>query len=147
MIHNLFSSLISILLTFIVLVDSSSSSWVDVGSDLIGRVVHIESLRYRGYWLDSEPRPSWSRVRPIREEHVFCEPRSKFKVWFLIQKVENFSENARNHQNLIRDVKGMAHDFSTFMNYNYRKTFFEKETWCRTSKIFENLRMFLTYWT
>ena len=46
----------------------------------------------------------------------------------LIQKVENFSENARNHQNLIRDVKGMAHDFSTFMNYNYRKTFFEKET-------------------
>ena len=79
MIHNNLFSSILILLTFIVLVDSTSS-WVDVGSDLIGRVIHIESLRYRGYWLDSEPRPSWSRVRAIREEEVFCEPRSKFKV-------------------------------------------------------------------
>ena len=80
MVHNLFSSLISILLTFIVLVDSSSSSWVDVGSDLIGRVVHIESLRYRGYWLDSRSRPFLSMAHAIREEDIYTTERSKFQV-------------------------------------------------------------------
>lgn len=72
--------MMTLLLLLLFVFGSVNSAWINVGSDLVGRVVHIESLRYRGYWLDSRSRPWLSMLHGIREDDIFTTERSKFKV-------------------------------------------------------------------
>jgi len=52
---------------------------VNMNSDLIGRTMHVETLSYRGYWLDAH-RSSWMRFTGAAEKDVYKYLWTKLKV-------------------------------------------------------------------
>jgi len=55
------------------------SAWIDVNSKLAGKVIHIESLRYRGNWLDAHD-SKWGKLTGCAAREVYFKDWTQFAV-------------------------------------------------------------------
>jgi len=69
----------SSLLLVVVVAMQSCNAWIVVNKNLTNRVIHIEALRYRGYWVDCYNIPMNS-FYGAKESDVYYQPRTQFKV-------------------------------------------------------------------
>jgi len=87
--------------------------WKNMNNALKNRVIHVESLRYRGRWIDAHD-SKWGKVTPCPERDVYFKPWTQFEVrdcgsWVCIESLRYRNHYWDNHH-----YRSLAITYSTY---------------------------------